>query len=157
MHSLVDKENFMQMALGLAHKAWQDFDEVPVGAVIVRNNEVLATGLNKKESENCCTRHAEIEAIEKASAQLGSWRLSECSLFVTLEPCVMCAGAIQQARLKNLYFASFDPKGGACGSLYNVLDDERLNHKVETQPGLLQEESSQLLKKFFQSKRKSKA
>lgn len=144
----------MNLAYSLAETA-ASMNEVPVGAVIVNaNNQIISTGFNKKESSQDVTKHAEIIAIQEASKNLGRWRLNDCTLLVTLEPCLMCSGAIYQARLQKVIFATKDPKGGACGSLYEIHKDSRLNHNfIVEQSEFLREESSQLLKKFFAKKR----
>lgn len=156
MHT--DKRNsyfYMGKAIELASKA-AAMDEVPVGAVIVHKGSIIAKGYNQKEALLCSTKHAEIIAIEEASKQLGSWRLVECELYVTLEPCLMCAGAIVHSRLSKIYFGTPDPKGGATGSLYSVHNDSRLNHQFEVESNIRKEECSQLLRRFFQEKRKNK-
>ena len=145
---------FMKKALKLAEKA-EKWGEVPVGAVLVHKNKIIASTFNKKESSKKATAHAEILAIEKASSKLGSWRLNECTLYVTLEPCPMCAGALVAARLKRLVYACKDPKAGAVHSLYQITQDPRLNHHVDIYSGILQEESAKLLKEFFRKKRKN--
>ena len=145
---------FMEEALKLAKTAEKQ-GEVPVGAVLVHKNQIIASTFNQKESLKKATAHAEILAIEKASSQLGRWRLNDCTLYVTLEPCPMCAGALVTARLKRLVYACKDPKAGAVHSLYEITQDPRLNHYVEIHSGVLQEESSKLLKEFFRKKRKN--
>lgn len=142
----------MKRALELAEEASLK-NEVPVGAVITHNGEIIAEAHNTKEAEIQAIRHAEMIVIEKASQALGAWRLNECSLYVTLEPCLMCAGAIIQSRVGKVYFATKDPKGGAVASLYNFFDDERLNHQPIWDCGQYQEEASLLLKNFFKKKR----
>ena len=143
---------FMKEAFKLAYKA-KSQDEVPVGAIIVCNNEIIASAYNQKESLKKATAHAEILALEEASRKLQQWRLNECTLYVTLEPCLMCAGALVAARLKRLVYSSKDPKAGAVHSLYQVTQDSRLNHRMDVSYGLLQEESSKLLQEFFREKR----
>ena len=143
----------MKEAFKLAKKAEKQ-GEVPVGAVLVHKNQIIASAFNQKESLKKATAHAEILAIEKASSKLGRWRLNDCTLYVTLEPCPMCAGALVAARLKRLVYACKDPKAGAVHSLYKITQDSRLNHHVDIQSGILQEESTQLLKEFFRKKRK---
>ena len=145
----------MKKALELAEQARQQ-DEVPVGAVVVHQGKVIAKAHNQKENTPCATAHAEILALQKASKALKAWRLNECILYVTLEPCLMCAGAIYQSRIKTVVFGTRDPKGGALGSLYNISNDKRLNHKIEIIENVCQKESSDILKTFFQSKRKKK-
>ena len=142
----------MKQALELAKQAEKQA-EVPVGALVVQNHKPIAFAFNQKEQKKQATRHAEILAIEEASKKLGRWRLDDCDLYVTLEPCIMCAGAIISARIKRLIYACRDPKAGAIHSLYQITNDLRLNHQVAVTEGLLAEESSRLLKKFFQKKR----
>jgi tRNA(adenine34) deaminase len=146
------KEFFMKKALEQACIAL-DLDEVPVGAVIVKEGQIISTGHNLKETSKDPTAHAEILAIRMASEVLGGWRLSDCDMYVTLEPCAMCCGAILQARIRKLYIGAMDPKGGAAGSKLNLLDGYGFNHKCEIETGLLEEECSQILKDFFKSKR----
>jgi len=145
---------YMNMALQEAIKAYA-LKEVPIGAIIVCNDEIVGRGYNLKESNNDPTAHAEIIAIRDAAKSLASWRLDECELFVTLEPCPMCAGAIVQARIKRLVFGAYDPKAGATGSLYNITDDKRLNHQLsEIKGGILLEECKLIMKDFFRDLRK---
>jgi tRNA(adenine34) deaminase len=146
------KEFFMKKALEQACNALE-LDEVPVGAVIVRGDQIISMGHNLKETSNDPTAHAEIIALRRASEVLGGWRLSDCDMYVTLEPCAMCCGAMIQARIRKLYIGTMDPKGGAAGSKLNLLNDYGLNHKCEIEAGLLQEECSQILKSFFKLKR----
>ena len=143
---------FMKMALKLATQA-EKRGEVPVGAVITQEQEVIASAFNQKEILKNATAHAEILAIEQASSKLGNWRLNNCTMYVTLEPCPMCAGALVAARLKRLVYGCKDPKSGAVHSLYQILQDPRLNHQIEVHSGLLAEPSAQLLKNFFYKKR----
>jgi len=141
------------MALGEARLAYRE-GEVPVGAVIVSSlRGVIARAHNKREQLQDPTAHAEMLAIRQAAAVMGSWRLSDCALYVTLEPCPMCAGAIVQARLPLLVFGAYDPKAGACGSLYGIAQDPRLNHRATVIGGLLAEECGRLLRDFFQQRR----
>ena len=147
----MDFEHFMHIAL---QTAAQSGDEVPVGAVLVSaNGEVLAVAHNLREAKNDPTSHAEIEVIRKASADLSDWRLEDTTLFVTLEPCVMCAGAIVAARIPRVVFGPWDERVGAAGSIYDVLRDSRLGKPVEVIPGVLEAECSALLKSFFEAKR----
>ena len=139
---------YMKIALDLAEKA-REMGEVPVGAVVVFENRIIGKGFNKRESAQSPLSHAEIEAIAEAAAYLKSWRLEDCELYVTLEPCIMCSGAIVQSRIPKLYFGARDPKAGAVKSLYTLLEDSRLNHQVEITEGILAEESSALLTGFF--------
>lgn len=149
------QEKFMKLALKEARKAY-DKEEIPVGAVIVKDDVVIARAHNVKELKNDTTRHAEIIAIQKASKKLGSWRLEDCEMYVTLEPCSMCAGALIQARIKKVYIGTMDYKTGACGSVLNLLKDYKFNHVVEEQTGVLQEECENLLKDFFKKLRENK-
>ena len=149
------KEEFMLVALDMAKKAFKK-DEVPVGACVVKNGKVIAKAYNKREHGGTSVGHAEILSIIKASKKLKNFRLDECDLYVTLEPCPMCAGAIVNARIKNLFFGAYDPKSGYAGSLYNTFEDQRLNHKVNVEGGILKEECAQLLKEFFKIKRQQK-
>ena len=142
----------MQEALEEAQKAFEE-DEVPIGAVIVRNGEILARAHNLREKLNDPTAHAELIAIRLAAGKLNSWRLLDTTVYVTVEPCPMCAGAIVLARVKRLVFGAADPKAGAAGTLMNLLDDARLNHQVEITGGVLEEESRKLLRTFFLQKR----
>jgi len=143
----------MKEALKEAEKA-KAIEEVPIGAIIVKNNEIIGRGFNLKETLKDPTQHAEIIAIQEASKRIGSWRLTDCDMYVTIEPCVMCAGAISQARIKQLYIGSPDFKAGGVTSLYNILFDERLNHQVQVYCGLMREECSKIMKDFFKTLRK---
>jgi tRNA(adenine34) deaminase len=146
-------EEYMKLALEEAELAARAGD-IPVGAVIVKDGRVVGRGRNTTESDRDPTCHAEINAIRAAARELGGWRLFGCDMYVTLEPCSMCAGAIVLARISKLYIAAEDPKSGACISLSNITTDERLNHRVELHAGLLREESSSILKSFFKELRK---
>ena len=143
----------MKVALKEAEKAFES-GEIPVGAVVVHENRVIGRGYNQTEGLKDPTAHAEIIAIGAAASYLGSWRLTDCSLYVTLEPCAMCAGAIVLARLDRLIFGPYDPKAGACGSLMNIIQDKRLNHQASITVGVLTEECRAILKAFFQKLRK---
>jgi len=145
-------EHIMRLALVEARAALEH-EDVPVGAVIVRDGIVIARAHNQRELLKDPTAHAEILALTQASAALGTWRLTACTAYVTLEPCVMCAGALVQARLARLVYGATDPKAGACESLYQVPQDERLNHRIELTPGMLAEECSEILREFFRAKR----
>ena len=129
---MLKKEKFMKEAIKQAKKAY-DKEEIPVGAVIVKDGKIIARGYNKKEEKKDTTQHAEIIAIQKASRKIGAWRLQDCEMYVTLEPCAMCTGALIQARLKRVYIGTMDPKTGACGSVLNLLEDYKFNHKVEVE------------------------
>lgn len=141
-------ERYMGLALDQARIALSN-QEVPVGAVALCAGEVVGKGYNRKETAHDPTAHAEIMALREAADLLGRWRLSDVVLYVTLEPCVMCAGAMVQARLGRLVFGAPDPKGGACGSEYNILQDHRLNHQTPVTAGVRRDEASRLLKDFF--------
>ncbi len=145
-------EFFMRMALREAERARED-DEVPVGAVVVCSGEVVAVAHNQREALHDPTAHAEMIAITQAAAALASWRLKDCTLYVTLEPCLMCAGAIVQARVPQVVFGAVDPKGGAVCSLYELLGDDRLNHSAQVTGGVLAEECGEILKQFFRARR----
>lgn len=143
-----DHDFWMAQALREAEKAAGE-GEVPVGAIIIHNSMVIGRGYNRTEGLKDATAHAEILAIGAASETLGDWRLEECTIYATLEPCPMCAGAIVQARIPLLVYAAPDPKAGACGTLYNIVDDSRLNHRVEVVSGVREKESTALLQNFF--------
>ena len=149
---------------GLTHKIWMqqaleqarlavEHDDVPVGAVVVRDGEMVAAAHNRREVDADPTAHAELLAVRAAAAALGSWRLDGCSLYVTLEPCAMCAGALVLARLPQLVFGATDPKAGAVGSLFDIARDPRLNHRVEVTGGVLADECGALLRTFFRARR----
>lgn len=149
------QEKFMKEALKEAKKAYGKL-EVPVGAVIVKDGKIIARAHNIKEEKKDTTKHAEILAISKASKKLDSWRLTDCEMYVTLEPCSMCAGALIQSRIKKVCIGTMDEKTGACGSVLNLLEDYTFNHKVQIETGILQEECEELLKQFFKELRKIK-
>lgn len=144
---MVKNTFFMQKALELAKKAF-DEDEVPIGAVVVRNGEIVGTGYNKRDSQKNAILHAETVAIYNACEKLGGWRLWECDLYVTLEPCPMCTGAIINSRIRNVYYGAKNPKAGACGSVINLFDYP-FNHKPNVTSGLLEEECSKIMTDFF--------
>jgi tRNA(adenine34) deaminase len=145
-------ERFMRMALREAETAAAE-SEVPVGAIIVKEGRILGRAHNLRETLSDPTAHAEIIAITQAAEALGAWRLEGSTAYVTLEPCPMCAGALVQARVKRLVYGAADPKAGACGTLYNIVCDERLNHRLEVTAGVLADEARELLQKFFRKKR----
>lgn len=145
----------MKEALKQAQKAYEK-GEIPVGAIIVKQNKIIARAYNEKETKQDTTKHAEIIAIQKASKKLKTWRLTDCEMYVTLEPCSMCAGALIQARLKKVYIGTMDQKTGSCGSVLNLLEDYTFNHKVEIETGIMQKECEDLLKKFFKELRQKK-
>ena len=149
-----EDECFMSMALAQAREAFRA-GEVPVGAVIAQNGCLVATGFNQREMKQDPSAHAEMVAIRTASKTLGTWRLTDTTLYVTLEPCAMCAGAIIQARVQRLVFGALDPKAGACGSICDLTAETRFNHRVNVESGCLAEESRQLLQTFFQQLRQA--
>lgn len=143
---------YMQQALSQAHNAWA-LGEVPVGALVVKDGHVIATGFNQPIGSHDPTAHAEIMALRAASQILGNYRLPGCELYVTLEPCVMCAGAMMHARLARVVFGASDPKTGACGSIVNLFEQEKLNHHTVVTSGVMAEECGTLLKDFFAARR----
>lgn len=145
-------ERFMALALAQAQLAW-DRGEVPVGAVVVRDGEVIATGFNQPISGHDPTAHAEIVALRAAADKLGNYRLPGCELYVTLEPCIMCSGAMMHARLARVIYAATDPKTGACGSVVNLFDEPSLNHHTDVLGGVLADQASSLLRAFFAERR----
>ncbi|PAB57264.1 tRNA-specific adenosine deaminase [Anaeromicrobium sediminis] len=145
----------MEEALKEARKA-ASIGEVPIGAVIVKDNEIIGRGYNRREIDKDPTAHAEMIAIKEASKNLGGWRLIGCSMYVTVEPCPMCAGAIMLSRIDNLIIGTMDPKGGACGSIINIPEDERYNHITKVTRDVLKEECSNTMKEFFRNLRKNK-
>lgn len=145
-------EYFMAEALKEAQKAF-DMDEVPIGAVIVKDSTIIGRGFNRKEASCNATAHAEIIAIKEASEMLQAWRLTGCTMYVTLEPCAMCAGALVNARIDRLVVGVSDPKTGACGSVFNITQDKRLNHQIELEIGILEEKCSTIMKSFFEKLR----
>ena len=149
------QEKFMKEALKEAKKAYDKL-EVPVGAIIVKDGKIIARGHNLKETKFDTTNHAEIIAIQKASKKLKSWRLLDCEMYVTLEPCSMCAGAIINSRIKKVYIGANDEKTGAVGSVLNLFEDYKFNHKVEFEKGILKEDCENVLKDFFKNLRKIK-
>ena len=149
------EEKFMKEAIKEAQKAYDKL-EVPVGAIIVKDGKIIARAHNLKEIKNDTTKHAEIIAIQKASKKLESWRLLDCDMYVTLEPCTMCAGAIINSRIRNLYIGTMDPKTGAAGSVLNLFEDYEFNHRVEVKTGILKEECENQIKQFFKELRKIK-
>ena len=147
---------FITKALELAEEA-KKIDEVPVGALIVKEGKIISVGHNLKEKEQNSIKHAEMEAISKACKELGTWRLTDCTLYVTLEPCLMCSGAIYQSRITRVVYGCSDPKGGALGTLYEIHNDKRLNHNFSVKSSILQDECSKILKDYFKEKRKKKS
>ncbi len=145
-------EILMREALQLAQQAWRA-NEVPVGAVVVSNGEIIGRGFNSPISKNDPSAHAEIQALRDAAEKTGNYRLTDCSLYVTLEPCPMCAGAIMQARIANLVYGAADPKTGACGSVVNLFREARLNYHTQVVGGVLSNECGEMLRRFFDGRR----
>lgn len=138
----------MYAALQEAEKALE-YNEVPIGAIVVKDKKMIGKGFNQVEKLKDATAHAEMIALTAAANHLNNWRLEDCSIYVTLEPCIMCTGALLASRISDLYFAAFDPKFGACGSLYNLAEDAKSNHKLKVYSGIYADESRNLLKRFF--------
>ena len=155
MEEIYVKEKFMHEAIKEAKKAYKKL-EVPVGCVIVKNGEIIAKAHNLKETKKDTTKHEEIIAIQKASKKLNSWRLIDCEMYITLEPCAMCAGAIIQSRIKKIYIGAMDLKTGVAGSVFNLFKDYKFNHNVDVEEGILKSECEQILKNFFKDLRKLK-
>lgn len=147
------EERLMRRAIELANEAATE-EEVPIGAVIVYNGEIIAEAHNEKIQKKCALYHAEMLAIERAVKVVGDWRLIGCDLYVTLEPCPMCAGALINSRVDNIYFGAYDEKAGCCGTLYNLPEDTRFNHRPKVQGGILEAECAALLSDFFKKRRK---
>lgn len=145
---LTTDEKYMKLALKQAQKAYT-LGEVPIGCVIVQNDKVIGRGYNRRNTDKNTLAHAEITAIRKASKKVGDWRLEDCVLYVTLEPCQMCSGAIVQARIPRVVIGCMNPKAGCAGSILNVLQMPEFNHQVDTQRGVLEKECSEMLKRFF--------
>ena len=148
-------EKYMKAAIREAKKAYK-LEEVPIGCVIVRENKIIARGYNRRNTDKNTLAHAEISAIKKASKKTGDWRLEDCTMYVTLEPCQMCAGAIVQSRLGKVVIGSMNPKAGCAGSVINLLQMKQFNHQVEMETGILEEECSVILSGFFQELREKK-
>ncbi len=152
---MTQQESYMKQAIKQAHKAYL-LNEVPIGCVIVHNNKIIARGYNRRNTDKNTLSHAELTAIKKAGKSLSDWRLEECEMYVTLEPCQMCAGAIVQARIPKIYIGSMNPKAGCAGSIINLLQMKEFNHQTEIITGILEEECSEILKKFFSELRKKR-
>lgn len=150
-----DDERYMAEAIRQARKAVA-IDEVPIGCVIVHDNKIIARGYNRRNCDASTLAHAEIMAIRKASKKLGDWRLEECTMYVTLEPCPMCAGAIVQARIPKVVIGAMNPKAGCAGSILDMFQVKQFNHQVESEKGVLEEECRNLMKNFFKELRKKK-
>lgn len=148
-------EKYMRAAIREAKKAYA-LDEVPIGCVIVQDGKIIARGYNRRNTDKNTLAHAELTAIKKASKKTGDWRLEDCTMYVTLEPCQMCAGAIVQSRLGKVVIGSMNPKAGCAGSVLNILQMKEFNHQVETVRGVLEEECSQMLSTFFRDLREKK-
>lgn len=153
---MTEDERFMKAALAQAKKA-RAIDEVPIGCVIVRDGEIIARSYNRRNIDKNTLAHAELAAIRKASRKTGDWRLEECTMYVTLEPCQMCAGAIVQSRMRRVVIATMNPKAGCAGSVLNLLQMKEFNHQVDITRGVLGEECSQMLSEFFRELRKRKS
>lgn len=147
-----EKEYFMNQALKEAQVALAH-DEIPIGCVLVKDGEIIGRGYNAREMEQQSILHAEIMAINQANKAVGNWRLLDCTLFVTIEPCVMCSGAIGLSRIPKVIFGAKNQKFGAAGSLYDILTDERLNHRVEVESGVLEEDCAKIMQEFFKKRR----
>lgn len=152
---MTEDEKFMKAALKQAQKAYA-IDEVPIGCVIVQNGHIIARGYNRRNIDKNTLAHAELSAIRKASKKTGDWRLEDCTMYVTLEPCQMCAGAIVQSRMKRVVIASMNAKAGCAGSVLNLLQMQQFNHQVEITQGVLEEECSRILSSFFRELRERK-
>ena len=152
-YTVEEKESFMREALKEAEIALEH-DEIPIGCVIVKDGEIIGRGHNAREELQRAVMHAEIMAIENANVSEENWRLLDCTLFVTIEPCVMCSGAIGLARIPNVVYGAKNQKFGAVGSLYDILTDERLNHRVEVETGILEDECAAIMQNFFRNRRK---
>lgn len=149
-------EKYMKAAIKLARKA-EKLEEVPIGCVIVYENKIIGRGYNRRNTDKTTLGHAEISAIKKASKFMNDWRLEDCTMYVTLEPCQMCAGAIVQARIPNVVIGSMNPKAGCAGSILNILEHPSFNHQVNVTRGVLEEDCSTMLTEFFKQLRKKKA
>ncbi|GLO64240.1 tRNA adenosine(34) deaminase TadA [Oceanobacillus kimchii] len=149
-------ELFMAAAIREARRAWV-LNEVPIGAVIVHDGEIIGKGFNLRESMQATLTHAELLAMQEANNEIGSWRLEDCTLYVTLEPCPMCAGAIVQSRMKRVVYGASDTKAGCAGTLMNLLNEPQFNHQVEVTSGILEQQCSTILKEFFKELREKKS
>lgn len=149
------EEKYMRAAIREAKKAYA-LEEVPIGCVIVQNGKIIARGYNRRNTDKNTLAHAELSAIKKASKKCGDWRLEDCTMYVTLEPCQMCAGAIVQSRMPKVVIAAKNPKSGCAGSVLNLLQISQFNHQVEIEYGMLEEECSEMLSRFFRELREKK-
>ena len=152
---MTTEEKYMKEAIRQAKKA-EKLMEVPIGCVIVYQDKIIARGYNKRNLKKTTLAHAEIIAIAKAGKVINDWRLEDCTMYITLEPCQMCAGAIVQSRIPTVVYGAKDPKGGCCGTIYNLLEEQRFNHQCEVISGILEEECGQLLSDFFRELRQKK-
>ena len=152
---MTERERFMKEAIRQARKAYL-LEEVPIGCVIVHDGKIIARGYNRRNTDKNTLSHAELIAIRKAAKKLGDWRLEECTMYVTLEPCQMCAGAMMQARLTEAVIGCMNPKAGCAGSVLNILEMDGFNHKVQVTRGVLEEECSQMMSQFFRELREKK-
>ena len=152
---MTKQEKYMKEALRQAKKGYA-LEEVPIGCVIVQNHRIIARGYNRRNTDKNTLSHAEITAIKKASKKTGDWRLEDCEMYITLEPCQMCAGAIVQARIPKIYIGSMNPKAGCAGSVINLLQIDKFNHQVEIEKGILESECSSMLSSFFRELREKK-
>lgn len=155
MKKMTREERFMRQAIVQAKKAWS-IGEVPIGCVIVYKDQVIGRGYNRRMTDKNTLSHAELNAIRKASKKLNDWRLDDCEMYITLEPCQMCAGAIVQSRIQKVYIGAMNPKAGCAGSILNLLDVKEFNHQVLVEKGILEEECSEMLKDFFKELRNRK-
>lgn len=149
---MTEDEKYMKEAIKLAKKAAK-LEETPIGCVIVYNGRIIARGYNRRNTDKCTIAHAEMIAVKKASKVIGDWRLEDCTLYVTLEPCPMCAGTIVQARIPRVVIGAMNPKAGCAGSIVNLMDMKGLNHRVTTEKGILEEECRELMQSFFRALR----
>ena len=152
---MTQQEKYMKAAIREARKAYK-LEEVPIGCVIVREDKIIARGYNRRNTDKNTLAHAELAAIKKASKKTGDWRLEDCTMYITLEPCQMCAGAIVQSRLGKVVIGSMNPKAGCAGSILNLLQMKQFNHQVEIEKGVLEEECSLMLSEFFRELREKK-
>lgn len=152
---MTEDERYMKEAIKQAKKAYA-LDEVPIGCVIVQDNKIIARGYNRRNTDKNALAHAEISAIKKASKKIGDWRLEDCTMYVTLEPCQMCAGAIVQSRMKKVVIGAMNPKAGCAGSIINILQMKQFNHQVEMENGILEKECADMLSTFFKELREKK-
>ena len=152
---MTEDERYMKEAIKQAKKAYA-LDEVPIGCVIVQDNKIIARGYNRRNTDKNALAHAEISAIKKASKKTGDWRLEDCTMYVTLEPCQMCAGAIVQSRMKKVVIGAMNPKAGCAGSVINILQMKQFNHQAEMENGILETECADMLSTFFKELREKK-